>query len=113
MHDSGRGPDGALTVEVERDSEVVMIRPVGELDLSTIQTLDAELQRALNGGDVEVHLDLGGLTFIDSSGMQLLLLATARAHANGEQLRMLRGSSRPLQQAIKLSGLDHSLPFID
>jgi hypothetical protein len=43
--DSGIREDVGLTVRVGQDCEALVIRPVGELDLSTTQTLDAELRR--------------------------------------------------------------------
>jgi hypothetical protein len=54
--------DVGLTVRVEQDGEALVIRPVGELDVSTTQTLDAELQGAIKDGTSEVILDLGGLS---------------------------------------------------
>lgn len=113
MGDSDRvREDVGLTVRVEQEGEALVIRPVGELDLSTTQTLDAELRRAINDDRSEVILDLGGLSFIDSSGLRLLVFATAHSQANGDRLRMLRGSA-PVERVIQLSGLDGSLPFID
>lgn len=103
--------DVGLTVRVEQDGEALVIRPVGELDLSNTQTLDAELRRAIND-ESEVILDLGGLSFIDSGGLRLLVLATALSQANGDRLRMLRGSA-PVERVIQLTGLDGSLPFIN
>ena len=104
--------DVGLTVRVEQDGEALVIRLAGELDLSTTQTLEAELRRAINDATSEVILDLAGLSFIDSSGLRLLVIATAHSQANGDRLRMLRGSA-PVERVIQLSGLDGSLPFID
>jgi anti-sigma B factor antagonist len=104
--------DVGLTVRVEQDGEALVIRPAGELDLSNTQTLDAELRGAIDDHASEVILDLGGLSFIDSSGLHLLVFATAHSQANGDRLRMRRGSA-PVERVIQLSGLDGSLPFID
>jgi anti-anti-sigma factor len=101
-----------LLIDVEHDGESLVIRPVGELDISSTQTLDAELRGAINDHASEVILDLGGLSFIDTTGIRLLLLATAHSQANGDRLRMLRGSA-PVERVIQLTGLDGSLPFID
>jgi anti-sigma B factor antagonist len=101
-----------LSVRVEQDGEALVIRPVGDLDLSSTQILDAELRGAIKDGASEVILDLGGLSFIDSGGLHLLVFATARSQANGDRLRMRRGSA-PVERVIQLSGLDGSLPFID
>jgi anti-anti-sigma factor len=101
-----------LTVTVERDGDVLVIRPSGELDLSTTQTLDAELRKGLAGDASQVILDLGGLSFIDSSGLRLLVFASARGRDSGDRLRMLR-ATEPVQRMLALTGLDHSLPLVD
>jgi anti-anti-sigma factor len=59
-----------------------------------------------------VILDLGELTFIDSTGLRLLVFATAHSRDNGDRLRMLHGSEA-VERIIKVSGLDQMLPFFD
>ena len=111
MHDPDGMPTGKpLSVEVERDGDVLVIRPGGELDISTTQTLDAELRKAIASDASEVLLELGGLSFIDSTGLRLLVFAASHPRANGDRLRMLHGSAT-VEQVITLSGLDQSLPF--
>jgi anti-anti-sigma factor len=113
MFDSAGGRNGELlTVEVERDGEALMISPLGELDISTTQTLDVQLRKAVASNASEVILDLGGLSFLDSTGLRLLVFATSHSRGNGDRLRMLHGSAA-VERVIKLSGLDHSLPFFD
>jgi anti-sigma B factor antagonist len=110
-------PDGLpngqfLTVDVEQDGDALAIRPSGELDLSTTQILDAELRWAIEGDAAKLILDLSELRFIDSAGLRLLVFAVAHSRTNGDRLRMLRGSGA-VARALQVSGLDHSLPFID
>jgi anti-sigma B factor antagonist len=50
----------------------------GELDIGTAPKLDAAVDRALEDGCREVVLDLGGTTFMDSTGLSALIRA-ARA----------------------------------
>jgi len=111
MHDPDGMPTGKpLSVEVERDGDVLVIRPGGELDISTTQTLDAELRKAIASDASEVLLDLGGLSFIDSTGLRLLVFAASHSRANGDRLRMRHGPAA-VEQVITLSGLDQLLPF--
>jgi anti-sigma B factor antagonist len=51
----------------------------GELDVSTVSTLQPRLVDAVES-DRRVVLDCMGLTFIDSSGMRLLLYALRAVH---------------------------------
>jgi anti-sigma B factor antagonist len=51
-----------------------VVRIAGELDLATAPTIWAALEEALAGGD-ELVLDLSDVTFIDSSGLSVLVRA--------------------------------------
>jgi anti-anti-sigma factor len=101
-----------LSIELEQDGEAVVIKPSGELDISTASVLDAALREAMDRGRSEVIVDLGGLSFIDSTGLRLLVVTAERARAAGNRLRLLRGSE-PVERMLEVSGLDRSLPFVD
>lgn len=89
-----------------------MIAPVGDLDLSSAATLDAEV-RAAEGTDVDrIVVDLSGVTFMDSTGLRLLLQAEARSRADSSRLRLVRGSRR-VQRVFELTNTEDMLPFID
>ncbi|HLH13604.1 MAG TPA: STAS domain-containing protein [Solirubrobacteraceae bacterium] len=66
----------------EREREPVL-RIRGELDLSTISLLAEHVESQLAGGSPPVAfvLDLGGVTFMDSSGLRTLIELNERAHA--------------------------------
>jgi anti-anti-sigma factor len=111
MGDSARIlEDVGLTVRVERDREALVISPVGELDLANAKTLENELRRAMGSDASAVVLDLGGLSFIDSTGLRALLVAAKLSQMNGRRLRMVRVA--PIRRAIEVSGLERSLPLV-
>ena len=113
MRNSGSSPDRELLfVGVEEDGDALVLRPLGTLGIATTSSLDAELRKAIAGDASEVFLDLSGVSFIDSTGVRLLVFAAAHSRSNGGRLRMLRGSVK-IQQVIELSGLDHTLSFAD
>ena len=61
-----------MLLSVERTDEPRGFRLVGELDASNVGMLGDALQREVAmGGDLT--LDLGGLAFMDSSGIQVLI----------------------------------------
>jgi anti-sigma B factor antagonist len=94
-----RGAHGQVVVEIE-----------GELDLSCLELLDQEVGRVMATDASSVVLDLSGLEFIDSSGIQLLLQLESKSRMNGNRLRMVRGSSK-VQRLLELTGADRMLPF--
>ena len=85
--------DVKLTVRVEQDGEALVVRAFGELNLSNAKTLEAELRRAIAGDASEVILDLGGVRFIDSAALRVLLLMAKQSLRNGGRLRLLRATT--------------------
>src|SRR3954454_18470226 len=73
--------------EVERRDDVTIVRPRGDLDISTAGTLHA----TLNGIESAEHLvlDLRGLPSIDSRGVHLLVALPQRAQRDGFQLTLV------------------------
>lgn len=59
--------------EVEPHRETVLILPIGELDMSTVDQFASTLGEITTAGFDRVVLDLRELTFIDSSGLRALL----------------------------------------
>ena len=109
-----------FAVEVQRRAHVTIVQPRGELDLATVETLSSALdaavaetlRAALDGMEhgARLVLDLRGLSFIDSTGLHLLVALTERAQRDGFQL-MLLAPSAPVARAIQICGLDRTLPF--
>jgi anti-sigma B factor antagonist len=104
--------DGALIIRVEQDGEELLIRAFGELDVSNGETLEVELRGALDGGASAIVLDLSGVTFIDSTGLRVLLLMAKHSLSHGGRLCLLRGSA-VVDQAIESNGLEPMLPLAD
>ena len=66
----------AATVEIARDAQgTVHARLAGELDMSSAPEVRARLYEALGAGAQQLSLDLSGLTFMDSAGVELLFRA--------------------------------------
>jgi anti-sigma B factor antagonist len=97
-----------FAVEVQWRDDLAIVQPSGELDVATVETLRA----ALNGvkGAGRLVLDLRGLSFIDSTGLHLLVALHERARNDGFQLTLLAPAA-PVDRAIRLCGLDEALPI--
>ncbi|MFD3876004.1 STAS domain-containing protein [Streptomyces sp. NPDC058623] len=96
---------------------VVVVSVAGELDMDADRTaeLDAALQRAATdpGSPAEITVDVSGLGFCDSAGLNVLLRAQLTALAHGRTIR-LRGPNPQLLNLLKRTGaltlLDHEPP---
>jgi anti-sigma B factor antagonist len=110
-----------FAVEVRRRDHVTIVRPRGELDTATVETLQTSLDGAiadtlratLDGFEAapRLVLDLRGLSFIDSTGLHLLVALDRRAQHDGFVLTLVAPTA-PVDRAIELSGLYPLLPFV-
>jgi anti-sigma B factor antagonist len=98
-----------FSVAVQRHGNVAIVEPRGELDVATAQTLHAILEEIKTPG--RLVLDLRGLSFIDSSGLHLLVALHQRAQRDGFQLALI-APTPPVDRAIHVSGLGKTLPFV-
>lgn len=75
----------------------------GELDAETGPRLLASL---LQGGlEGQIHLDLSGVTFIDCSGLSILLRGLREARRHGFEVAVEPDVSRPVERMIELTGV--------
>ena len=86
----------------------VVVSLHGELDMATAPALDQALASAFDGGGSSVIIDLASLTFMDSTGIAVLLSAGRRAKEAGQTL-VVRSPRRPVLKAFRLTGVDQIL----
>lgn len=93
-----------LEVVTVREAVRTRVRLRGELDLATAPAVSACL-RELRERGVDVLLDLDELTFIDASGIRLMLTASSDASRDGWGFSVTSGSA-PVQRLFGLLELD-------
>ena len=92
-------------IEHEKVGRTVVLRLHGELDMATARALRAALLKALAVDGTPVALDLSGLSFIDSTGIAVLLAAGHRALAEGRSFS-LHHPGRMVGKALQRTGAD-------
>ena len=98
--------DDSSRVTVEQTSAeagTVVLTAAGELDLGSEATLRRAAESAVAGGATTIVFDLSGLTFMDSSGIGMLLTVAAEADVE------VRNPSATVRRVIELSGLAATL----
>ena len=94
-------------VELEPDRERVTVRVVGEIDLATAGDVETPLLELLDSGFDTVVLDLREVSFLDSSGIHVLVSTDRYAASRGARLSILVGTSRG-REVLELCGaIDH------
>ena len=91
-----------LLVTVTADETCVQVR--GELDAHTVGELEQTLAPMADKGPSVLVLDVGGVGFVDSSGLRVLLGLRRRLVARGGQLRLVE-LSPAFRRLLDLTGL--------
>jgi anti-anti-sigma factor len=81
----------------------------GELDLSTVPRVEGQLFEQLRSHS-GVVVDLTRLSFIDSSGIGLLIKAF-RAIDEGGRLHTVIAPGSQVERVFRLAGIDRALPL--
>jgi anti-anti-sigma factor len=98
-----------MLLQLARTTEPRGFRLVGEIDLSNASTLASALEREIErGGDIV--LDLAGLVFMDSTGIQVIIQAARGLEGRGRLVLLDPGDlvRRTLErvQVGRLSNVD-------
>ena len=100
-----------FSVATERDdsSDNVVIVVTGDVDLGTAPDFEDELARAVEEGlDAGLVIDLTGVSFIDSTGLNALVRAFERQRLAGESLALVSDDSR-VAMMLEVTRLDRVL----
>jgi anti-anti-sigma factor len=93
---------------IEGDCAVLVLE--GELDFGVRAQAQAAIERV---GDARVLvIDLRELTFMDTSGIHILLETRDECRTSGRMLLVVRGSPR-VHLAFEALGLEHEFAFVD
>ena len=101
----------ALSIVSERRESSHYVAPSGELDIATVDVLERALLEAEQTDAEMIVLDLSGLTFIDSTGLRLVLDVNERCGGTADRLRVIAGSPA-VERLLDIVGLRERLPLI-
>ena len=100
-----------FSISRHREGDATVVAPVGEVDLVTVHEV-RENVRAAAGESPRVVLDLRQVTFMDSSGLRLLVEAQQLAEQDGFAFAVVRGPAS-LERLFQITGLDGRLELHD
>lgn len=81
------------------------LRLVGELDLATADMLKRAIDHNGFGGSGDVHLDLSGIEFIDSSGLRTIMQIADALSGQGQLV--LDSPGQAVRRLLELTGITH------
>lgn len=98
-----------LDIQIKHDPNQCELVLKGEIDVYTAPKLKAELVATIESGCANVVVDLEGVTFIDSSGLGVLVSALRRARERGGAVRIVCTRENILK-IFRITGLDKVFP---
>jgi anti-sigma B factor antagonist len=98
-----------MTTTVVSNPPSATIALGGEIDISSCPAIRRCLMAAISGGNVQLAVDMSGVTFIDAAGIGVLVAAANRARAAGGGLSLL-APSRQAHRLLDILHLDAILP---
>jgi anti-sigma B factor antagonist len=99
-------PELTVTVEMAAGPahSKLVVRVAGEVDIQTSPVLDEQLQRVTADGAPSVVVDLSDVTFLDSTGLSVLIAGLKRCQEAGGTMRL--ASPRPnVRKVLEITGL--------
>jgi len=106
-----RGPrPGELIAKTNIAGDRCVVLLAGEIDLASAPVFERELRSAEAKGARQVVVDLGGVEFMDSSGIRALLEARRRAEEAGHRL-VLRHCRRQIWRLFEITGITDLFSF--
>ncbi len=82
-----------------------VLRVAGEIDMATAPRFRQKLMEVMDNVSSNVVLDLCEVSFIDSTGLGVLIGASKRARTAGGDIRLVQGSSR-LAELLEITRLN-------
>jgi anti-sigma B factor antagonist len=97
---------------VEQEGAGAALRLAGEFDVSCEHAFMDAATSALEDDTRELLVDLRGLSFIDSSGLRMLIQLWMESRRGGFELSILQGNGQ-VRRTLEIAGLDRVLPIAD
>jgi anti-anti-sigma factor len=86
---------------------------VGELDLSCTKRFSEALRDSIADRPEDLVVDLRSVTFVDSTGLAMLLKIDSLAREEGIRLHMVRSPIEIVRAVFEATGIDKILPLVD
>jgi anti-sigma B factor antagonist len=99
-----------LTVAFAPDETPPVLSAAGELDIGSAPILREALLKLLADEVADVVLDLSGITFVDSSGLAVLLMGARRWDGDDRRL-VVRNPSGVVSRVVDLTGVRAAFVF--
>jgi anti-sigma B factor antagonist len=101
-----------IRIEQEGTSSSAVLHLTGEMDLTCEGVFTDAVHECLAHGSTDLLLDLSNLTFIDSSGLRLLIELWEQSRQDGLEVVIVQGNGQ-VRRILEFARADQFLPIVD
>ena len=94
------------------DETTPRLQLAGEFDLAAVDIVERELAPVISSKPAAVVIDLRGVTFMDSTALEVLSQLNDTAQSDGFKL-WITGGGGELDRVFRITGLDQVLPLVE
>lgn len=109
---SGAPPAGGLLVSRHVVGRRTVLRVSGEIDIGTVGTLRSAVEAALESGAHELWIDLTPTSFMDSTGLHLLIDGNVKTRELNRRMAIICPAGR-VRRLFEIAGVAEMLPLYD
>jgi anti-anti-sigma factor len=99
-----------FSVISSRDGRRIVVAVAGEIDIASVQSVRHQLDAAEAAGADPLVLDLEDVTFMDSTGVAMIIDAQRRAEAAGRTFALRRVRAQPFR-VLQIVGVAEEIPI--
>jgi anti-anti-sigma factor len=103
--------EGQFHVSVDSDADSHKVTLSGELDIATADQLTEALEGVQPVSGTGLVIDLTAVSFMDSTGLRVLIAANRNAAAGGYSLVIVTGES-PAKRVLELTRMDEHMQVV-
>lgn len=103
--------DGLVSVKEERRGEILILRMSGRLDAVSSPAAERKVFDFVNEGQSKLLFDFGGVDYLSSAGMRMLLSVTKKLKSLSGRL-VIFAVTPGVFDILKMSGFDHVLEIV-
>jgi anti-sigma B factor antagonist len=98
-----------LEIHVDRVGDVLVVAPVGDLDIVTGGLFLETMIAAVSAGEIRLIVDLLGVPFMDSTGLAIFLTTDRALRSTGGQLRVV--AHEHIAEMFEFAWMDKFFPL--
>ena len=96
-------------VSIDRETDVIVAAVTGEIDLSNADVVKRAIVGAVPNSALGVVIDMSETSYIDSTGVHLLLDLADRARARGQSLLVVAPEGSQVRRVVTIAGAGDAL----